>query len=209
MRESPRRSAQRPLPSMMIATCRAVRSASSANFARSPGVWLGAGGDRAALANVTVSGGDPALPSSFRVGTAAQVTVAAAGLAAAEIWRQRTGRAQGVSVDMRQAAIEFRSDDAQTAEAIAPLNHPETAICVTAERAFLTRLEGSCRTPIAGLATLDGGTLKFRGMVFSVDGERAFEIERDGPAESAASLGIGAADTLLEMGAEVLLAPTT
>ncbi len=73
-------------------------------------LWLGAGGDRAALANVMLSGADPVLPSSFRVGTAAQVTVAAAGLAAAEIWRQRTGRVQGVSVDMRQAAIEFRSE---------------------------------------------------------------------------------------------------
>jgi hydroxymethylbilane synthase len=106
-------------------------------------------------------------------------------------------------------AIEIRSDDTKTAEAIAPLNHPDTAICVTAERAFLTRLEGSCRTPIAGLATLDGGTLKFHGMVFSVDGERAFDIERDGPAENAVTLGIGAADALLELGAEALLARAT
>jgi hydroxymethylbilane synthase len=106
-------------------------------------------------------------------------------------------------------AIEIRSDDTQAAEAIAPLNHAETAICVTAERAFLTRLEGSCRTPIAGLATLDAGTLTFRGMVFSVDGERAFDIVRDGPAESAETLGIGAADALLELGAEALLARAT
>jgi hydroxymethylbilane synthase len=106
-------------------------------------------------------------------------------------------------------AIEIRSDDTKAAEAITPLNHKETAICVTAERAFLTRLEGSCRTPIAGLATLDGGTLKFRGMVFSVDGERAFDIERDGPAESAEALGVGAADSLLELGAEALLARAT
>jgi crotonobetainyl-CoA:carnitine CoA-transferase CaiB-like acyl-CoA transferase len=73
-------------------------------------LWLAADGDPAALANVTLSGADPVLPSSFRVGTAAQATIAAAGLAAAEVWRQRTARAQGVSVDMRQAAIEFRSE---------------------------------------------------------------------------------------------------
>jgi crotonobetainyl-CoA:carnitine CoA-transferase CaiB-like acyl-CoA transferase len=73
-------------------------------------LWLDAGGDAAALANLALSGADPVLPSSFRVGTGAQATVAAAGLAAAEVWRQRTGRAQGVSVDMRQAAIEFRSE---------------------------------------------------------------------------------------------------
>ena len=73
-------------------------------------LWTGAGGDPAALARVTLTGADPALPSSFRVGTAAQVTIAAAALAAAEIHRHRTGRTQTVSVDMRHAAVEFRSE---------------------------------------------------------------------------------------------------
>ena len=73
-------------------------------------LWLFADGDEAALGNVTLTGEDPALPSSFRVGTAAQATIAAAGLAAAEVWRQRTKRSQTVSVDMRHAAIEFRSE---------------------------------------------------------------------------------------------------
>jgi crotonobetainyl-CoA:carnitine CoA-transferase CaiB-like acyl-CoA transferase len=73
-------------------------------------LWTQAGGGGEALGSVTLTGEDPALPSSFRVGTAAQATVAAAGLAAAEVWRQRTKRAQAVSVDMRHAAIEFRSE---------------------------------------------------------------------------------------------------
>jgi crotonobetainyl-CoA:carnitine CoA-transferase CaiB-like acyl-CoA transferase len=73
-------------------------------------LWLGAGGDPVALSNVALSGADPVLPSSFRVGTAAQASIAAASLAATEVWRQRTGRVQGVGVDMRQAAIEFRSE---------------------------------------------------------------------------------------------------
>jgi crotonobetainyl-CoA:carnitine CoA-transferase CaiB-like acyl-CoA transferase len=73
-------------------------------------LWSLAGGDPAALARVTLRGDDPVLPSSFRVGTSAQVSIAAAGLAAAEVWRQRTGRAQTVSVDMRHAAVEFRSE---------------------------------------------------------------------------------------------------
>jgi crotonobetainyl-CoA:carnitine CoA-transferase CaiB-like acyl-CoA transferase len=59
---------------------------------------------------VSLPESDPALPSSFRIGTAAQVSIAAAGLAAAELWRLRTGRAQTVSVDARAAAIEFRSE---------------------------------------------------------------------------------------------------
>ena len=70
-------------------------------------------------------------------------------------------------------AIEIGTGDAQTAEFIAPLNHIETAIRVRAERAFLRRLEGSCRTAIAGLAEIDGEALTFRGMVFSPDGENA------------------------------------
>ncbi len=106
-------------------------------------------------------------------------------------------------------AIEIRSDDAETARLVAPLNHEPTALCVTAERAFLTRLEGSCRTPIAGLATLEAGTLSFRGMVFSVDGERSVETAREAPAASAATLGTTAADVLLELGAEALLARLT
>lgn len=73
-------------------------------------LWTSAGGDPAALSAVTLTGSDPALPSSFRVGTAAQVTIAAAGLAAAEVHRQRTGRTQAVSVDMRHAAAEFRAE---------------------------------------------------------------------------------------------------
>src|SRR5215471_1713696 len=52
----------------------------------------------------------PVLPSSFAVDAAAQATIAAAALAANELWRLRTGRRQGVKVDMRSAAIEFRSE---------------------------------------------------------------------------------------------------
>ena len=73
-------------------------------------LWTLAGGAPDALSRVTLTGADPALPSSFRVGTAAQVTIAAAALAAAELHRQRSGRAQTVAVDMRHAAVEFRSE---------------------------------------------------------------------------------------------------
>jgi crotonobetainyl-CoA:carnitine CoA-transferase CaiB-like acyl-CoA transferase len=62
------------------------------------------------LATVTLTGHDPALPSSFRVGAAAQVSIAAVACAANAIWQARTGRLQQVSVDMRHAAAEFRSE---------------------------------------------------------------------------------------------------
>jgi hydroxymethylbilane synthase len=103
-------------------------------------------------------------------------------------------------------AVEIRGDDAETADAIAPLNDAPTALCVTAERAFLAKLEGSCRTPIAGLAALDGDVLTFRGMVFSVDGAQSFDIVREGAAGNAAALGTAAAEALIELGAEALLA---
>ena len=73
-------------------------------------LWAAGGGDTDALSRVVLTGDEPALPSSFRVGAIAQASIAAAGLAAAEIWRLRSGRSQSVSVDMRHAAIEFRSE---------------------------------------------------------------------------------------------------
>jgi crotonobetainyl-CoA:carnitine CoA-transferase CaiB-like acyl-CoA transferase len=73
-------------------------------------LWERAGGDPAALERATLTGRDPILPGPFEVGAAASATIAAAGLAAAELWRLRTGRAQEVAVDMRAAAAAFRSE---------------------------------------------------------------------------------------------------
>jgi len=74
------------------------------------GIWTSAGGDKAALERVRLTGEEPQIPSSFRVAVAGQTTIAAAGLAAAEIWRQRSGEAQDVTVDMRHAVAECRSE---------------------------------------------------------------------------------------------------
>jgi crotonobetainyl-CoA:carnitine CoA-transferase CaiB-like acyl-CoA transferase len=73
-------------------------------------IWTSAGGDKAALARVHLTGEEPQIPSSFRVAVAGQTTIAAAGLAAAEIWRLRSGEAQDVTVDMRHAVAECRSE---------------------------------------------------------------------------------------------------
>jgi len=73
-------------------------------------LWSGLGHDPVALAQVDLSGNEPVLPSSFAVGTAMQTSVAASALAAADIWRVRTGKAQRVGVDMRAAAIASRSE---------------------------------------------------------------------------------------------------
>jgi crotonobetainyl-CoA:carnitine CoA-transferase CaiB-like acyl-CoA transferase len=73
-------------------------------------LWQGTGLPETALGRVRLIGEEPALPSSFRVGAAAQASIAAAALAAAEAWRRRTGQAQEVTVEMRHAALEFRSE---------------------------------------------------------------------------------------------------
>ena len=73
-------------------------------------IWTATGGEVAALDALSLAGDEPQLPSSFRVAAAAQVSVALAGLAAADIWKMRRGEAQDVSVDMRHAVVECRSE---------------------------------------------------------------------------------------------------
>jgi crotonobetainyl-CoA:carnitine CoA-transferase CaiB-like acyl-CoA transferase len=73
-------------------------------------IWTLAGGDIAALDTVTLTGEEAQLPSSFRVAAAAQASIAAAGLAAAQVWKLRSGRDQKIAVDMRHAVVECRSE---------------------------------------------------------------------------------------------------
>jgi hydroxymethylbilane synthase len=93
--------------------------------------------------------------------------------------------------------VEMRSGNMLMAELLAPINDEPTALAVTAERAFLARLEGSCRTPIAGLAELDGGRLVFRGMILTPDGREAHATRREGRPEEALRLAEDAATELL------------
>ncbi len=101
--------------------------------------------------------------------------------------------------------IEIRIDDEDTAALIAPMNDKTTALCVTAERAFLATLEGSCRTPIAGLARLEGGTLTFKGETLSPDGRLQVVSTKTGPASAAVDLGVTVADDILSRGGREVL----
>src|SRR5436190_12907778 len=73
-------------------------------------LWTLAGGELSALDAVALTGEEPQLPSSFRIAAAAQASIAATGLAAAQIWRLRSGQSQDVAVDMRHAVVECRSE---------------------------------------------------------------------------------------------------
>lgn len=88
-------------------------------------------------------------------------------------------------------AITARTDDARIVEALGPLDHAATAAALACERAFLRVLDGSCRTPIAGLARLGaGGALGFRGLVLSADGARTVEGAGEASPADADRLGV-------------------
>jgi hydroxymethylbilane synthase len=101
--------------------------------------------------------------------------------------------------------LEIREGDETTAALIAPLNDAVTALAVTAERAFLVRLEGSCRTPIAGYAAIEDGRLNFRGQILSPDGLKGYDVFRNGAVEHARDLGLAAADEILNKADAALL----
>ena len=85
--------------------------------------------------------------------------------------------------------LEARAGDERTGAWLAALDHRETAARVAAERACLEVLDGSCRTPIAALAELDGTELWLRALVAMPDGSRAHRAERRGPATDPEALG--------------------
>ena len=88
--------------------------------------------------------------------------------------------------------IEARADDARTRELLAKIDHAHTSVALVCERAFLAVLDGSCRTPIAGHATLNGDAIAFRGMILRPDGSEAFETTRAGDRRDAVALGADA-----------------
>src|SRR5271154_2802332 len=82
-------------------------------------------------------------------------------------------------------AITARSADARALEGLTAISDGETWGTLTAERAFLAELEGSCRTPIAGLARIEAGRLRLKGEVLRPDGSERFDITAEGaPAEA-------------------------
>ena len=89
--------------------------------------------------------------------------------------------------------LEARAEDTRTREMLALINHADTFVAVACERAFLAELDGSCKTPIAGHATLDGDTMHFRGLLAHSDGKPSIATEVDGLRADAVKLGTEAA----------------
>ena len=96
-------------------------------------------------------------------------------------------------------AVLARDGDEDARRLLATLSDPVTATAVACERAFLARLDGSCRTPIAGLAEIrDDKTLRFRGLILSPGGAEWHDVEVTGAAAEAEQIGRGAAEDLLD-----------
>lgn len=99
--------------------------------------------------------------------------------------------------------IACRTGDAPMEKYLAALNHEDTRLAIVCERAFLATLDGSCRTPIAGLAErAPDGSCRFRGLVASPDGKRVLETSREGPYEYEAmvAMAVDAGKELLKTG---------
>ncbi len=103
-------------------------------------------------------------------------------------------------------AIECRADDAFTIGALDALNHAPSRAAALAERALLGRLEGGCQVPIAAYATLEGDSLRLRGLVASLDGVTLITGELVGELADPAAIGVALADDLLARGAAEILA---
>ena len=99
---------------------------------------------------------------------------------------------------MAQGAIGVtcRSDDAKTRALLQPLNDAISAAAVACERAYLARLDGSCKTPIAGLAEIADGILRFRGLILAPDGSESYDVEVTGTAANFKNIGADAGEEL-------------
>jgi hydroxymethylbilane synthase len=102
-------------------------------------------------------------------------------------------------------AVEVRADDMRVREIVSTLDDAETRLCITAERAFLRRLEGGCQVPIGALAREEGNHLHIEGVVGNLDGSKNRRAQLSGAVNEAEALGTRLAEALIEKGAGEIL----
>ena len=103
-------------------------------------------------------------------------------------------------------AVTARAGDARLREALTLITDQQTLLALTAERAFLAELDGSCRTPIGGFASIAAGRLSFRGVTLSLDGRQCVETTLEGAPSDAARLGAEAGREIRDRAPAELLA---
>ncbi len=109
------------------------------------------------------------------------------------------------AISQGSLGIELRRDDTELLAGLQFLHHPQTAVTVAAERAFLLRLEGGCQVPIGAHAILSGETVTLTGLIASIDGRQLIKDTVSGPADHTEKLGSTLAETLLARGGKALL----
>ncbi len=133
-------------------------------------------------------------------------------LAAAGLRRLGIERKDGIALSVTDfvpavgqgaLAIETRQDDSSAV--FQTLNHPSTALAVAAERAFLRRVGGSCRTPLAAHATVDEDTIHLDALIAGIDGKEIVRAQSSAPSDQAEALGTDLADDLLARGGRRIL----
>ena len=103
-------------------------------------------------------------------------------------------------------ALEARQDDITTRGLAEQMTDPDTLAAVTAERAFLARLQGGCQVPIAGFAWMEGGKVVLKALVADLDGRRAVRGQGRADRQQAAALGRQVAEEVLVKGGRAILA---
>jgi hydroxymethylbilane synthase len=96
--------------------------------------------------------------------------------------------------------IEAREDDTRTRDLLARIDHEDTSAALACERAFLAELDGSCKTPIGGHATVSGDTLHFRGLIVRPDGSSAHDVVANGHRGDRTKIGAEAGHELRRLG---------
>jgi len=109
------------------------------------------------------------------------------------------------AVSQGAVGVQIREDDSEVAEWVGTLDHSQSRVATTAERALLRTLEGGCQVPVGALGELAEDLLRLRGVVCSLDGTRGTEGEIEGAPEEAEALGVALADQLLRSGGGEIL----
>ena len=102
-------------------------------------------------------------------------------------------------------AVVCRDDDVEMIETTAAIHDAETGLCIEAERDFLAALHGGCAVPIAAFATIEKSEMRFRGNIFSYEGDRKCEVDLKFPLSKAGDAGQVAASEILRTGGEPIL----
>ena len=98
-----------------------------------------------------------------------------------------------------------RESDARTREALSTLNDRESEVCTGIERDFLRELEGGCTAPIGALATIQESTLRLQAGIFSLDGSRKVQLDKEIPLGRATGFGVHCAREIRDSGGAAIL----